>query len=434
VTYDTTIKNKICEYITPLLLKHYDGEQTSQQIKEIATSKSSSYNEILLCQMIKNNSLDLLFNSEEEGDMFVVNLIKEKWNLDILETFYDYLEILVLEDGPEKKRMEILVKCELKKVLVNIYSDNSLNTRITIIICKILCFLCRFDSSGGLIEALINMNILEIIARKINTYDYILLILNLSFLNLITAKINEQGLSETICNERLLIPELNKLIVEAKYYDNPAYFMKKVVDILLDILLSKHDIMQEKFREEIKSSPNNNTTYNLVFSFLIFPVDYRDGPIFFKKCAIHEKIFHFFNCVIKLKPDIQKYFIETISIIETLSELISLSSNAFEFYLKFLKLKRDAASQSSILEYVILLKSILRMCQFIFFLFENNRNYLENVRKQFNLINLLKNMLTEINSDVIKNIITDPQYYLKDYESIIFSLQTLIKSGEVVDY
>ena len=43
-------------------------------------------------------------------------------------------------------------------------------------------------------------------------------------------------------------------------------------------------------------------------------------------------------------------------------------------------------------------------------------------------------MLTEINSDVIKNIITDPQYYLKDYESIIFSLQTLIKSGEVVDY
>ena len=430
VSYDASIKSKICEYIFPLLLKYNDGEQTTQQIKEIATINNCIYNQTLLCKLIKNGSLDIIFSTDQECDTFIINFIKEKWNLEILESFYDYLIIIIHNDTQDKKRMENLIKSELKKVLVNIYSDISINTRISIIVCKILCLLCSHDSLGGLIESLINMNILEVVARKINTYDYIFLIMNLSLLNLITAKINEGGLSETICNERLLIPEMNKLIVNAKFYDNPVYFLKKPIDILLDILLSNHDIMQEKFKEEIRVFPNNNICYNLVFNFLVIPTDFNDTQIFFKKYLISERIFHFFNCVIKLKPDIQRYFIKTISIMETISIFFTDSLKAFDFYYKYLKTKRNAASANSTNEFVILINTILRMFRFIYFLFENNRNYIEDLLKQRNLINLLNNMSSDINSEVMKKIFTDNPHQFKDYESIIFSLKIMVKSNE----
>ena len=145
VSYDASIKSKICEYIFPLLLKYNDGEQTTQQIKEIATISNCIYNETLLCKLIKNGSLDIIFSSHDESDTFVINLIKEKWNLEILESFYDYLDIIVQNDTQDKKRMENLIKSELKKTLVNIYSDISINTKISIVVCKILCFLCSHD-------------------------------------------------------------------------------------------------------------------------------------------------------------------------------------------------------------------------------------------------------------------------------------------------
>lgn len=445
-------KIRLCysEILISIVINKFEVENILNRVSDINSLKKNDFNQKFLCKILRFGNFKNFFgfaNFKPQNE-YLKYLIEEKWSYEILQAVHAHLTSSVENYEEEKVKEYFLNFSDIKQGLIQIYLNDDISQKISVITAKILIILCSYDDTAGSVEMLINQDIIPAISKKISSCDYSLLQINFLLLYVITDKIKSLKFTQLIAQDNLLFESMNNIIIQSKFYDNPMFIFENLIKVLFNLIASDFSVIQQKLLEQILLDKKNNIVNNFIDEFLICKLNFKDDyKSFIKRCKIEEKVYRFFCCVIKKNSDMKYHFINNFSFLKKLSENKIFQDYFFHYnnvitIFRANKLKMNNKHPNSIIieDFIDVLRVLYRLFQFIFFLYENYRNDLLNLKQNEEWFRDFYKLFETINAHkdeedgIIKLELTNAESLLnktgrnefKDFGSTLFSLQTLL--------
>jgi hypothetical protein len=379
------------EILISIVINKFEVENILNRVSDIHSLRKNEFNQKFLCKILRYGNFKDFFgflNFKPQNE-FLKYLIEEKWSYEILQAVHAHLTSSVETYGEDEVKEYFINFSDIKQGLVQIYINDNYSPKISVITAKILIILCSYDDTAGSVEMLINQDIIPAIAKKISSCDYSLLQINFLLLYVISDKIKSLKLTELIAQDKLLFESMNNIIIQSKFYDNPMFIFENLIKILFNLIASDFQVIQKKILEQILIDKKNNIVNNFIDEFLICKLNYKDDyKSFIKRCKIEEKVYRFFCCVIKKNSDMKYYFMNDFAFLKKLSDnkifqdyYFHYSNLANIFRANKSNANNKHPSSAMLGEFTDVIRVLYRLFQFIFFLYENNRNDLLNLKQ-----------------------------------------------------